>query len=83
MAAADRFTLYSRPGCHLCEVLLQGLQAMPEAWARGVDVVDVDGDPGTRSRYGHKIPGLLLGRDLVCHGRLDPEEVRKALVALR
>jgi hypothetical protein len=30
-------------------------------------------------RYGHKIPVLLFGGELVCHGRLDVEEVHKAL----
>jgi len=45
--------------------------------------VDVDGDSNARVRYGHKIPVLLLAGDLVCHGRLDAEEVHKALAYLR
>jgi glutaredoxin-like protein DUF836 len=45
----------------------------------GIDVLDVDADPAARTRYGHKIPVLLLAGELVCHGRLDPEEVHKAL----
>jgi hypothetical protein len=39
----------------------------------------VDADPAIRIRYGHKIPVLLLGGELVCHGRLDEEELLKAL----
>jgi hypothetical protein len=39
----------------------------------------VDADRDTRARYGHKIPVLLFAGELVCHGRLDPEEVLKAL----
>ena len=46
---------------------------------RGVVGVDVDADPAARVRYGHKIPVLLFGGELVCHGRLDAEEVHKAL----
>jgi hypothetical protein len=51
------------------------------AAARGypLDVIDVDAEAGTRARYGHKIPVLLFAGELVCHGRLDPEEVLKAL----
>jgi len=45
----------------------------------GVDVQDVDADPATRVRYGHKIPVLLFAGELVCHGRLDPDEVHKTL----
>ncbi len=74
-----RFLLYSRPGCGLCEEMLNELAAIPEAGEAGVDVADVDADPAARTRYGHKIPVLLLAGELVCHGRLDPEEVHKAL----
>ncbi|MGO9947413.1 MAG: glutaredoxin family protein [Steroidobacteraceae bacterium] len=77
--AARRFLLYSRPGCGLCEDMSIALAALPEAAAIGVDVIDVDRDHATRMRYGHKIPVLLLDGELVCHGRLDPEEVHKAL----
>ena len=74
-----RFQLYSRPGCGLCEEMLGELSALPAAAEAGVDVLDVDADPAARVRYGHKIPVLLYAGELVCHGRLDPEEVHKAL----
>ncbi len=74
-----RFTLYSRPGCSLCEEMLDELAALPEAQGIAVDVTDVDRVPLLRARYGHKIPVLLLGGELVCHGRLEPAEVHKAL----
>jgi predicted thioredoxin/glutaredoxin len=59
--------------------MLGELAAMPAVCAVGVDVLDVDADPAAKVRYGHKIPVLLLDGELVCHGRLDPEEVHKAL----
>jgi hypothetical protein len=74
-----RFLLYSRPGCGLCEEMLIELAALPEAGSVGVDVLDVDADHAAKVRYGHKIPVLLFGGELVCHGRLDVEEVHKAL----
>jgi hypothetical protein len=74
-----RFLLYSRPGCGLCEEMLLELAALPPAAEAGVDVLDVDADPAAKVRYGHKIPVLLYAGELVCHGRLDPEEVHKAL----
>ncbi len=52
---------------------------MPAAQRLGVDVLDVDADAAARVRYGHKIPVLLFAGELVCHGRLDPDEVHKAL----
>jgi hypothetical protein len=74
-----RFLLYSRPGCALCEEMLEELAALPAAAQAGVDVLDVDADPAAKVRYGHKIPVLLFAGELVCHGRLDPDEVDKAL----
>jgi hypothetical protein len=59
--------------------MLDELAALPEAQGIAVDVTDVDRVPLLRARYGHKIPVLLLGGELVCHGRLEPAEVHKAL----
>lgn len=57
--------------------------ALPQARSIALDITDVDQDPHLRARYGHKIPVLLLNGDLVCHGRLDLDEVHKALAHLR
>jgi predicted thioredoxin/glutaredoxin len=59
--------------------MLSDLAALPAAAGIPVDVIDVDLEADTRARYGHKIPVLLFAGELVCHGRLDPEEVDKAL----
>ncbi len=55
------------------------LATVPEARQYPVDVIDVDTDEAARVRFGHKIPVLLFAGALVCHGRLDVEEVHKAL----
>lgn len=81
--APPRFLLYSRPGCGLCEELKIELAAIPAAQPFGIDVLDVDADAAARSRYGHKIPVLLFAGELVCHGRLDPDEVHKAIACHR
>jgi hypothetical protein len=77
--ALPRFAMYSRSGCALCEEMLSELAALPAAGEFPVDVLDVDADPAAKVRYGHKIPVLLLAGELVCHGRLDLEEVHKAI----
>jgi hypothetical protein len=74
-----RFVLYSRPGCGLCAEMHAALERLPAAQGYPLDVLDVDLDPALRARYGHKIPVLLFAGELVCHGRLDAEEVLKAL----
>lgn len=59
--------------------MLSELRVLPCAQGIPIDVVNVDLDPAARARYGHKVPVLLLAGDLLCHGRLDPEEVDKTL----
>ncbi len=74
-----RFVLYSRAGCGLCEELKAELERLPAAHGYPLDEIDVDADAATRSRFGHKIPVLLFAGEMVCHGRLDTDEVLKAL----
>jgi len=77
------FVLYSRPGCGLCEELQTELSQVPAAHGYPIEVIDVDRDAAARVRYGHKIPVLLFEGELVCHGRLDREELLKALAQHR
>ena len=78
-SAKPRFLLYSRPGCQLCDELADELAALLPAGSYELDVVDVDADPATVRRWGLKVPVLLLGGELVCHGTLDDRELHKAL----
>lgn len=59
--------------------MLGELASLPCAQGVPIDVIDVDQDPAARARYGHKIPVLLFAGELLCHGRLDPQEVDKTL----
>jgi hypothetical protein len=59
--------------------MLSELAELPAARGVPIDVVDVDLEPAARARYGHKIPVLMFAGELLCHGRLDPEEVDKTL----
>ena len=43
----------------------------------------LDADAAAKVRYGHKVPVLLFGGELVCHGHLDASEVHKALACHR
>ena len=57
-----RFSLYSRPGCTLCEEMLTELAALPAARGIPIDVIDVDLEPATRARYGLGAAYLRTGK---------------------
>ncbi len=81
VSVALEFVLYSRPGCHLCDEMLAELAEMSEGRAVDVRVVDVDGDPDLRRRYGLRIPVLTVSGEEICSARLAPDRIRALLEA--
>ena len=73
------FTLYRREGCHLCEDMLQALQALSSATRFVVEQVDIDLDPQLQARFNADVPVLALGDDILCKHFLDEACVREAL----
>jgi hypothetical protein len=70
------WTVYSRPGCGLCEQMLEELASvLPPAEAARVQVVDIDTDPELTRKYGTRIPVLLVDGEFVCAYRLDRQRV--------
>lgn len=63
-------TLYHRPGCHLCEQMLAAIYFL---YGEDIEValVNVDGDPGLKDRYGTRVPVLAAGGQVICEARLD------------
>jgi glutaredoxin len=65
-----RLTLYSRPGCHLCEEMRREVEELLGDLAHEWDVVDVDRDPELARRYGESIPILFVNGHLFAKIRL-------------
>ena len=76
------FTLYSRSYCHLCEDMLNALNALhtPEK-PFTVEVIDVDADEKLVAKYDELVPVLYgdLNEPELCHYFLDEEKVRAVL----
>jgi glutaredoxin len=70
------WTIYTRPGCTLCESLMTELAAVlgPVASA-DVQVIDISDNEDLERRYGVKVPVLTADGDFVCAYRLDRERV--------
>ena len=75
---SSRIRVYSRPGCHLCELLIEEL--MPLIRGRlELDVIDIDGCPELTDDYDTRIPVVeFAGRD-VCQYHLDTAAIRAIL----
>jgi hypothetical protein len=72
-------TLYTRPGCHLCdEMKAQVAPLIRRAGAR-LREVNIDADPVLRERYNVEVPVLLLGTRKIAKYHLDAEQFRRQL----
>ena len=60
MTAAARVTLYSRPGCHLCEAARESVDRVASALGLEWEDVDVDTDPELARRHAEEIPVVLV-----------------------
>jgi hypothetical protein len=67
-------TLYSRPGCHLCEVMSSELAPLVRGRAY-VTIVDISEDEELERQYGERIPVLAAGEDELSAYRLDAARV--------
>jgi uncharacterized membrane protein len=54
-------TLYSRPGCHLCEQAQTDLAELQNESPHTLTVVDIEGDPKLVKKYGLEIPVVEIG----------------------
>jgi glutaredoxin len=77
--AEPRVTLYSRPGCHLCDdaraVVERVCADLGEAYAE----VSIDDDPALRERFGEEIPVTFVDGRQHDFWRVDERRLRAAL----
>ena len=73
--------IYSRPGCHLCEQLLE--EVLPLVRGRlEVEIVNIDDDIDLSREYGTRIPVLEYAGEFVCQYTLEDNAIRKILADL-
>jgi glutaredoxin len=74
-----RVTLYSRPGCHLCEDARAVIAAVCEELGESYVEISILDDPELLRRYGEEIPVTLVDGRQHDFWRVDPARLRAAL----
>ena len=80
--ARDRLVLYSRADCRLCDDMLAALRSRLGA-EFPVTIIDIDGDPALKARYGEHVPVLVTGETELCRHRLDAAKLTAYLSGMR
>ncbi len=72
-------TLYTRPGCHLCDDLKETLLRLRRRQPFELREVDISRDPALERRYGHDIPVLLIDGVETARHRIDEADLLRKL----
>ena len=72
-------TVYSRPGCHLCEEAKAAIEAAGCDGEFTLEEVNIDDDPALLERYQYDIPVVLINGVKVFKHRVDPGDFRRKL----
>lgn len=74
-------TLYSRPGCHLCDDMKAMIDRVSLLFPLRLTIVDISADAELEQRYGLEIPVLVIDGKKVAKFRLSEEELTRILAA--
>jgi glutaredoxin len=72
-------TLYSRPGCHLCEQAKVAIAPLLREFGAVLHEVNIDEDAALRERYGWDIPVIFIGRHKAAKHKVDLDQFRRQL----
>jgi hypothetical protein len=74
----ETLVVYSRRGCHLCEVLVEELLPLVDGRLE-LEIRDVDTDPAWLARFSKDVPVVEFADRIVCRHFLDREAIEGIL----
>jgi len=81
LASPRDVTLYTRPGCHLCEEAKAQIAPLLQEFGARLTEINIDEDPDLRARYDYDVPVIFLGARKAAKHSIDPVQFRRQLRA--
>jgi glutaredoxin len=78
-APPRQVTLYTRPGCHLCEDAANLLEALAQRFPLEVREVNILADADLYERYKHSIPVVAIAGGPALSAPIRAEQLERAL----
>jgi len=78
-AQALEVTIYSKPGCHLCEAAKAAIEPLLEEFSAPVREVNIEEDAVLKERYGWDIPVIFVGTRKAAKHRVNVKQFRRQL----
>ena len=79
MASARQVVLYSRRGCHLCEIVKESLHKLERRGGFTWQEVDVDADDGLRRQFTDEVPVVFIDGRKAFKYRMDEKDFLRRL----
>jgi glutaredoxin len=74
-----RVTIYTRPGCHLCDEAKASILDSGCAGDIVIEEVNIDEDAALQEQYRYDIPVIFINGIKAFKHRVDPREFRRKL----
>jgi len=81
MPDARQVVVYSRKGCHLCEIVKETLSKLQRRGGFSWQEVDVDSDEQLRRRFTDEVPVVFIDGRKAFKYRLDEHEFLRRLAS--
>ncbi len=72
-------TVYSKPGCHLCEEAVRALQRIQKQHPFELEEVNIQDDPALLAEYGEQVPVVTLNGTFLFEYAVDEARLRQLL----
>jgi glutaredoxin len=82
-AGPREVTLYTRPGCHLCEEAKTAMAPLLREFGAVLREVNIEKDAVLEERYGRDIPVIFIGARKAAKHRVNVEQFRCQLEEAR
>jgi glutaredoxin len=79
LAAPRDVTLYTRPGCHLCDEAKAQIAPLLKEFGARLTEINIDEDPELRARYDYDVPVIFIGARKAAKHRVDVAQFRRQL----
>ena len=76
-----KVTVYSRSGCHLCEIAIDRIKSTMDNLKFELDIKLIDDDLKLQEEYGEQVPVILIEGKVHDYWRVDLERFTKAIEA--
>ncbi len=74
-----KVTVYSRSGCHLCEIAIDQIQSVKKDLDFDLEIKLIDQDLNLEKEYGEQVPVILIDDKIHDYWRVDLKRFTQAI----